>query len=420
MREVGNETFSAREKHTYTHTHTSRRCSFFGRPSKTGYLPTRGHFGIHLWVKTLQPVIKTGAWVFIRPKMDICDRSGSGRRGADPVLRRERPDLPLRAGAAGLGWSRRETKPNQTNQPTRRAAGQAARQSQTEPGSQKENKTTQPKWDLFGFDPYPLDLALGRHDPTGPQHWTVRPPNRRVFLRVSLWVSPKKRAFPRVCHFLHVFFCFPGFPRGFPHKNGVSSSFPVGFPPNTGFFPGLPIISPKNGFFFGFPQKLFFFCFFPGFPVGFPQTTGFSLGFSRGFPRKKTVFAPGCPVGFPVGFPSEPARHRCPFWLVCLKYRGPWFTWWFHHLPGPSIFQNRAPHFFRAFRTTNGLFHLPDARLSLTAGVGFFRRRGDAADRQRGGLAERRQAGRCSLSGFHGRLGARSYFFLFLFCGFRV
>ena len=31
--------------------------------------------------------------------------------------------------------------------------------------------------------------------------------------------------------------------------------------------------------------------------------------------------------------------HRCPSWLVCLKNRGPWFTWWLNHLPGPSIFQ---------------------------------------------------------------------------------
>ena len=29
----------------------------------------------------------------------------------------------------------------------------------------------------------------------------------------------------------------------------------------------------------------------------------------------------------------------CPFWLVCLKFRAPWFTWWLNHLPGPSIFQ---------------------------------------------------------------------------------
>ena len=33
------------------------------------------------------------------------------------------------------------------------------------------------------------------------------------------------------------------------------------------------------------------------------------------------------------------SEHRCPFWLVCLKDRRPWCTWWFSHLPGPSIFQ---------------------------------------------------------------------------------
>ena len=35
--------------------------------------------------------------------------------------------------------------------------------------------------------------------------------------------------------------------------------------------------------------------------------------------------------------------HRCPFWLVCSKNRGPGFTWWFNYFPGPSIFQRRAP-----------------------------------------------------------------------------
>ena len=36
-------------------------------------------------------------------------------------------------------------------------------------------------------------------------------------------------------------------------------------------------------------------------------------------------------------------KHRCPFWLVCSKNRGPWFTWWFNHLPGPSICPKRTP-----------------------------------------------------------------------------
>ena len=33
----------------------------------------------------------------------------------------------------------------------------------------------------------------------------------------------------------------------------------------------------------------------------------------------------------------------CPFWLIWLKNRGPWFTWWFNQLPGPSIFPKRTP-----------------------------------------------------------------------------
>ena len=40
---------------------------------------------------------------------------------------------------------------------------------------------------------------------------------------------------------------------------------------------------------------------------------------------------------------SEVPNHRCPFWLVCLKNRGPWFRWGLFHLPGPSIFSKRPP-----------------------------------------------------------------------------
>ena len=36
-------------------------------------------------------------------------------------------------------------------------------------------------------------------------------------------------------------------------------------------------------------------------------------------------------------------EHRCPFWLFCQKNRWPWFTWWFNHLPGPSISLKRTP-----------------------------------------------------------------------------
>ena len=41
------------------------------------------------------------------------------------------------------------------------------------------------------------------------------------------------------------------------------------------------------------------------------------------------------PIEPPVG---SVGKHRCPFWLVCLKNRGPWFGWGLFHLPGPSIF----------------------------------------------------------------------------------
>ena len=33
---------------------------------------------------------------------------------------------------------------------------------------------------------------------------------------------------------------------------------------------------------------------------------------------------------------------RCPFWLIWLKHRRPWFTWWFNQLPGPSIFPDSS------------------------------------------------------------------------------
>ena len=40
---------------------------------------------------------------------------------------------------------------------------------------------------------------------------------------------------------------------------------------------------------------------------------------------------------------SNSLDHRCPFWLVWLKSRGPWFTWWFNLLPGPSMNEIRTP-----------------------------------------------------------------------------
>ena len=34
--------------------------------------------------------------------------------------------------------------------------------------------------------------------------------------------------------------------------------------------------------------------------------------------------------------------HRCPCWLFWWENRWPWFTWWFNHLPGPSICPKRT------------------------------------------------------------------------------
>ena len=33
----------------------------------------------------------------------------------------------------------------------------------------------------------------------------------------------------------------------------------------------------------------------------------------------------------------------CPFWLFWLKNSWPWFTWWFNHLPKPSISSKWTP-----------------------------------------------------------------------------
>ena len=49
----------------------------------------------------------------------------------------------------------------------------------------------------------------------------------------------------------------------------------------------------------------------------------------------------------------NPQLHKCPFWLVLLKHRGPWCTWWFNHLPGPSIFQKDT--YARLFVRIGGL-----------------------------------------------------------------
>ena len=37
------------------------------------------------------------------------------------------------------------------------------------------------------------------------------------------------------------------------------------------------------------------------------------------------------------------SNHRCPFWLFWQKNSWPWFTWWFSHLPRPSICPKRTP-----------------------------------------------------------------------------
>ena len=43
---------------------------------------------------------------------------------------------------------------------------------------------------------------------------------------------------------------------------------------------------------------------------------------------------------FPASSWQCPVRcmHRCPFLVGLVRNRGPWFTWWFNHLPGPSLF----------------------------------------------------------------------------------
>ena len=40
---------------------------------------------------------------------------------------------------------------------------------------------------------------------------------------------------------------------------------------------------------------------------------------------------------------AQCCKHRCPFWLFWFKNRGPWFTWWFNQLPGPSISPKTTP-----------------------------------------------------------------------------
>ena len=56
--------------------------------------------------------------------------------------------------------------------------------------------------------------------------------------------------------------------------------------------------------------------------------------------------------------------HRCPFWLFCWKNRWPWFTWWFNHLPEPSISPKRTP-MFRTLNLVCGPSSFPEGALSL-------------------------------------------------------
>ena len=51
----------------------------------------------------------------------------------------------------------------------------------------------------------------------------------------------------------------------------------------------------------------------------------------------------GKPTESPPLKPRKRHNHRCPFWLIWLKNRGPRFAWWFNQLPGPSIFPKSTP-----------------------------------------------------------------------------
>ena len=54
-------------------------------------------------------------------------------------------------------------------------------------------------------------------------------------------------------------------------------------------------------------------------------------------------------------FVAENKMHRRPFWFGGKIDGDPWFTWWFNHLPGPSICPKRTP------MTTCGSLVLADA-----------------------------------------------------------
>ena len=58
--------------------------------------------------------------------------------------------------------------------------------------------------------------------------------------------------------------------------------------------------------------------------------------------------------------------HRCPCWLIWLKHRGPWGTWWFNQLPGPANCPQRIP--MVAFRRQVQRLLSPPPRLLLVVG----------------------------------------------------
>ena len=47
--------------------------------------------------------------------------------------------------------------------------------------------------------------------------------------------------------------------------------------------------------------------------------------------------------------PEQAKAHRRPFWLFCSKNRWPWFTWWFNHPPGKSIYFPQKDTYAKAY-----------------------------------------------------------------------
>ena len=72
-------------------------------------------------------------------------------------------------------------------------------------------------------------------------------------------------------------------------------------------------------------------CF--GHPLCFPKSPSDFVLFR---PQEATKVPTGCRQG-------ESCNHRCPFWLVCSKNRGPWFRWGFISFTGEPIYFSRRP-----------------------------------------------------------------------------